>query len=99
QFVLESRARGRDRRRPLAPLEKRPPLFAVEAAIREPDLGAAELGFEQSSTLTTLGAADLEDVGEVGVEIEGDRETRRRATVVQQPHAFVPRAAPQKTRS
>ena len=70
-------------------------LDAVEALVAEHHLAIADLGSRKRPRRAASHAADLEDVGEVGGEVEGQLGAHRRAAVVAQHEALVADALPQ----
>ena len=79
----------------IAPLDRGPALLGIEAAIAKAQLARVDLGLEQHAAPLAAHAAHFEDVSEVGLEHEAERDGNGRVTVVSQADGLVPRVLPQ----
>ena len=98
QLVLESRSRVRDFARRIAPFDQRRALFIIESAIGEAQVSIPVNGWQLRAAPIARRPANLEDVGEVRVDVERQRQRDRLVSVVAEANALVPRVGPQKAR-
>ena len=86
-YSKRSHARRRGRRRARSTRATVHRSLAVEAAIAEPQRRAVDHRRGARAAALARRAAHFEDVGEVGVDVEGERHAHRLAAVVPQPDA------------
>ncbi len=98
QIVFEAHDTAGHRRGRLAETDRRPAILAVQTTVAEPQLLIGGNRVEPRAAPLAAGAAHFEDVGKIGVDVEGERDPDVRAAVVQQPDALVTRAVPQEAR-
>src|SRR5206468_3676473 len=95
QVVVESDHAARHTGRRFAPLDNRPPRLAIEAVVTEAQLAITRDRIEPCATPLAPRPPNLEDVGKISVEVEGERDTDVGAAVVPQPDPLVARAVPE----
>jgi hypothetical protein len=97
ELVLETGHARRRGGRHVAPLENGRSALAIQAAIVEAHRRAVDDRRGARAAALTRHAAHFEDVGEVRVDVEGERHAHRQATVVPQAKPLVPRRIPQES--